>query len=307
MKPEAQQLAGKLRDWNERLTTDDWAIDRQIGDMLWWSALYRSINASRKHLPVDSSEEPLANGPLHALLDEGYTTRQAIAIRRIACDTRKGSNSLTTLLKDIEGSCSKLTRANIFEARQMVYDFEPLQDKQRREARARGERAYSVGYLDSMCLDELWDHVCRIPKDKRSRNDVPQKAWFQEVSNDLAKIVRDVEEYVNNYIAHSALPKRRECMPSNHKELTLDKLWAAERAIVRVGCFLSRIIRGGEAGNVPVCVYDKFEHLDRPFATPEGRAEMERAWQSHEEEIEACRGWTWDRPLTAASERPNAS
>jgi hypothetical protein len=311
----ARMLLAKLTEWQDLLDGDDrLAIWRQIGAMLWWSAFYRSINESRKFIPDAENGARLANGSLHQLIDEGYVTRHAVAIRRLL-DSRRGTNSLINLIRDIKRHARLLARGNMLEARGLVYDYEPIKEQRRleayQEAKEAGKNAYHFsgeGWAQAESWHLLCDDLCGRKPRTRKPSDQPSPQRFQQLIDDLTRAGRAVEEYVNNYIAHAAPPDRRESLLPEYRSLSLTTLWKAERAVVRVASFVSRcIVHGSDRGNVPIPQFDQFQYLDRPIVTHDALEPMHSAWKTHSDQIEQCRGWTWDLSLddeqVAGSER----
>lgn len=301
----ARRLREKLTEWQDLLNGNDrLAISNQISAMLWRSAFYRSINESRKFIPEGENGEELANGSLHGLINDGYLTLHAVGIRRLV-DRRKDTNSLVNLIRDIKKHAGLLTRCNMLQARGLVYDYAPIREQKQleasQEAKEAGKNAYNFsgeGWSEARCWHLLCDDLCGTDARNRKPSDHPTKQKLQQLIDDLTRIGQDVEEHVNNYIAHAAPPSRREKLLAEYRSLSLAMLWKAERAVVRVAGFVSRcIVHGAESSNVPVPLLDQFEHLDRSFATLDGIAQMNTAWEEHCEEIEECRGWTWDQPL----------
>lgn len=299
-------LRAKLKEWQDLLNGNDrLAISKQISAMLWRSAFYRSINESRKFIPEGENGEELANGSLHGLINDGYLTLHAVGIRRLVEDSRQDTNSLVNLIRDIKKHAKLLTRGNMLEVRGLEYDYEPIKEQRIHEANQKakeaGKNAYNFsgeGWSDARCWHLLCDDLCGTKPNNRKSSDQPSPQRFQQLIDDLTKAGRAVEEYVNNYIAHAAPLGRRELLLPEYRSLSLALLWKAERAVVRVAGFVSRcIVHGAESSNVPEPLFDQFQHLDRSFATPDGIAQMNTAWKEHCEEIEKCRGWTWDQPL----------
>ncbi len=300
-----QTLEQKLSDWKDRFNGDDaHALSRQINAMLWRSAFYRSVNESRLSLPKDADGDLLANGELHGLLHEGYITIHTVLIRRLL-DRTKGVNSLNKLIHDIENNAPLLTRENMLKVRGLEYDYEPTKTAARKEASAeaqkQGKTAYMMsgaGWAKAECWHMSCDALCGTEEWQRSKADCPNKKQFTDLRNALTEECRAAMSYVNNYIAHAAPEDRRQALSNDENKLTLEKLWSAERAIVRAASFISRcIIDGVHVGGVPIPQFDQFRYLDQAFAPTDALPAMERAWDEHTRDISACRNWSWRDPL----------
>ncbi len=300
-----QTLEQKLSDWKDRLSGDDaHAISRQINAMLWRSAFYRSVNESRLSLPKDADGETMANGSLHELLHEGYITIHTVLIRRLL-DTTKGVNSLYKLIHDIENNAALLTRENVLKVRGLEYDYEPAKtaasEEAFAEAQKQGKTAYTMsgaGWHEAECWHMFCDELCGTEERQRSKADCPNKKQFTDLRNALREEGHAAISYVNNYIAHAAPEDRRQALSNDDNKLTLEKLWSAERAIVRAASLISRcIIEGVHIGGVPIPQFDQFRYLDQAFAPTDAIPAMERAWHEHTCDIYACRNWSWRDPL----------
>lgn len=302
---EIQTLKQKLSDWKDRLSGDDpHAISRQLNAMSWRSAFYRSVNESRLSLPKYADGEPLANGELHRLLHEGYITIHTVLIRRLL-DKTQGVNSLYKLIHDIENNAALLTRENMLKVRGLDYDYEPAKTAAMEEAsvaaRRQGKTAYHFsgnGWADARCWHMSCDELSETDETQRSKTDCPSKRQFTDLRNALTEECSVAISYVNDYIAHAAPEDRRQALSNDENKLTLDKLWSAERAIVRAASFISRcIIKGVHVGGVPTPQFDQFRYLDQAFAPTDALPAMERAWDEHTRDISACRNWSWRDPL----------
>jgi len=245
-----EALKQKLHEWTEWLSGSDvHAISAQIRDLLWRSAFYRSINVSRRFLRGDSCGKR-ANGLLHDFIDQGYFTMHAAAIRRLL-DKKlpsgdRGVYSLWGLIKDIKENSHLLTRANALEARNLEYNYEPIMERAREEARPRpaphGEPVASISRNDWF-LPQYWheqmDKLCSVNASRRSPDDVPPVAKFDGLWERISHECKGIKEYVDKHIAHAASPASMERLAPNHLSICLAKLWLAERVVVRVANFVS--------------------------------------------------------------------
>lgn len=312
---DVEKLKLKIDDWTQRLHGEDYhAIGWQIVEMLRRSAFYRSVNESRRHLPVDGEGNKKANGYLHELLDSGYITMHGTTVRRLLEDGQtngpRGVNSLYGLIRDIKDSVEMLTRENVLQARGYVYDYEPIEQRCRQEAwdeaAAKGERAFFVsqqGWADSKYWHETMDELCGTVPEKRSPHDRPPVGKFDTLLESLRTEGSVVSEYVNKYVAHSATQNSRATLSPDQQSMSLAKLWVAERVIVRVANFISRsFVTGSNPFGVPVTAFDPFQYMDHPFVERTAKDDMKREWDRHSDEIWPCRNWKWDQPVTDASD-----
>jgi hypothetical protein len=299
-------LQGRLREWTDWFDGDDvHSIQAQVAEMLLRTAFYKSINESRKYLPDDGQGGTIANGLLHELIDDGYVVMHAMVIRRLLDDNKKNSvRSVTRLLRDIAKHAPALTRHNVFAARNLLYDYAPVHELRYQEAaaeaRARMERPVFVsgeGWSDSAAWHDIWDRLCGTDDHTRSPSDCPAEARFHKLREDLLRAGESVTAHVDNYIAHAASKAKRRTLPPDCDRLTLQSLWDAERAIVRVVGFISSSVITGVQTGAPSTAFDQFEHMDAPFVVPEALTAVHRAWDRYSEEMDECYCWHWDQPL----------
>src|SRR6266516_444236 len=219
---DVEDLRSRLADWKYRLDGDDvHSIATQIGQMLWRSAFYRSINESRRSLRVDAAGRNQANASLHELVDEGYITIHAAAIRRLLVDKSpasgpKGVFSLYALVRDIGENAALFTRANVLAARSLDYDFQPVKSRafeaSARTDCANGRQAHFVsreGWAEAEYWHIAMDKLCGVVPASRSPSDAPSTAKLEQLLKELKERGRNVMEYVNKYVAHASTPESR--------------------------------------------------------------------------------------------------
>lgn len=308
---DADIVGAMLADWKRRFGEHDiHSISAQIASMLWRSAFYRSINESRRFLPENKDGQKKANGPLHELIDDGYFILNATAMRRLldkgAASGPRGVYSLYGLIRDIKTNARLLTRANVLKARNLEYDFEPMKQRAfetaRQEARARGSQGYFIS-KDGWAEAEYWhgamDQLCGVTTNNRGAGDIPDETKLDWLLHELEEHGRNVQDWVDKFVAHAASPESRQTLHPEHQTLSLAKLWLSERVVVRIASFISRhFIDGMNLGGVPIPQFDQFASLDRPFIEPAGLEAMHRAWERHHQEIASCQNWAWDHALT---------
>jgi len=308
-------LKTKLDDWKRRLSERDvHSIAMQLGHMLWRSAFYRSINESRRYALGDNQGEKQGNAPLHELIDDGYFTMSAIAIRRLldkgALSGPKGVYSLFALIRDIKDHAHLLTRANVLEARGLEYEFEEIKRRAYEEARA-DKRARKTtisfisgeGWTHAQYWHEAMDRLCGVSADSRSKDDALDSKKFAHLLEELDRRGSSVQNWVDKFVAHAASPDSRQTLHPDHHELSLAKLWLAERVIVRASNFIALyVVDGTNLGGVPIPQFDQFGHLDKPFVEEAALAPMQQAWDRHSNDIHACQSWFWDQPLADDSD-----
>src|ERR1700683_5105410 len=140
---EVEIFSAKLADWKLRFDGPDaHCVTRQINQLIWRSAYYRSVNESRKFLIDGPEGGKQANGSLHELIDDAYFIINSIGIRRLLDDGemsgKRGVYSLYGLLRDINSQARLITRENVLGARNLEYDYVPIKRRAFSAAPANG-------------------------------------------------------------------------------------------------------------------------------------------------------------------------
>jgi hypothetical protein len=110
---------------------------QQIFWMVWNVGAFRVINEARRITPRDNQGGVQLNALVHQLIDHSFFESQMLAIRRLTDtypltgDPRKRDVfSLTSLLQDMRNHAHLMTRANMFAAEGLQYDYEAVRHKQ---------------------------------------------------------------------------------------------------------------------------------------------------------------------------------
>lgn len=313
--PQVNEVKSLLVKWRECLSgPDEHSIVTQIGNILWRTAFYRSLNESRRFLPDDSDGGKQANRPLHQMIDEGYIIMNAMAIRRLLdkgeMSGKKGVYSLYGLICEITANIAMLTRENILASRDLTYDFEPIKraalDKAWRSHPPGTGKAHFVskeGWGEAEYWHGVMDELSEVRPDNRNSQDFPNRKKMDQLLQGLDAMGKNIQEWVNKFVAHAAVPESRQQLPPDDQTMTLAKLWRAERIVLRVANFISRVfIDGTNIANVPMPQFDPYKFLDRPVIEPGAIARMQQVWDHYSEEIEATENWSWDGPLVDTSD-----
>jgi len=306
-------LKSRLPEWKDRLSGSDvHSIGPQIARLLWRSAFYRSLNESRRFLPDGTEGRKRANESLHELIDDGYFIANLTALRRLldkgSTSGLRGVYSLLGLIRDVRDNVMFITRANVLEARGLEYDFEPIRQRAREDAwqgaKAKGDQAFFIspdGWAESEYWHRVMDRLCGVEADNRSSCDTPDQNKLEWLLNELEGRGRNVQGWVDKFVAHAASPVSRQTLHLEQQSMSLAKLWLAERVVVRTASFVSHnFVNGTNIGGVPVPQFDQFAHLDGPFIHASALPAMHRAWRQHCNEISSCENWFWDSALADA-------
>lgn len=278
---------GCRKRWYEWLFGDDQhSISKRLTTIVWDDAIFRTLNEARRISAEHPSTENGFNADLLDLLDRSFVVNQVMALRRLTDpgfhDPKKGVISLERLLADIEENSHLLTREHYicFDGTpydKLIHDNDQLRTFMREE------------------MHSTFDILSRTSATSRSRKDAVQPALLREVVKTLAAC-GDFRDYANKFIAHAAAPSTTRQRVSQETKVTLDKLDAAYRAVVRAASFVgTAILFERSLGDVPTPQYDHLENLDKPMVPPGGLDALAEFWQTRVDEV---RMWSEDVLLT---------
>jgi hypothetical protein len=213
-------------------------------------------------------------------------------------------------VRDIGENLTLITRENVLAARGLEYDFEPIKQRAREKAweEARTKRSHgSFISRDRWAEAEHWhrimDRLCGVDEAHRSPGDAPSQTKLDELGRELAVRGRNVQGWVDKFVAHAASPESRQTLERDQQDLSLAKVRLAERVIVRAANFVSHnFLEGTGLGGVPVPEFDQFLHVEKPFVVPSALQAMRQAWERHVVEFRSCEDWFWDGPLADVSD-----
>jgi hypothetical protein len=252
VKEEKKPLDQAWKDWIECLKGDDInSIFRQITLMIWDSAIFRLIIESRQIQIDKNPNEPAINGELHSFINRNYFQSQVSIIRRLVDKSYrligpKAVYSIYSLISDIYDRRNDLTREALFRTRNMSYDFAEIQHKEREFIR---KQSIGKGFvlvspeLDSESIAEThqaFDRLSGKTQMDRQPNDVISERIFARLKGRLDDC-RQITNYVDKFVAHSATPESRATQNDSEIKITLKQLWDAHRIIFEVAEFLSVI------------------------------------------------------------------
>lgn len=292
-------LKNKFEEWREWLFGDDiHSIQRQILNMIWDAAVFRSINEARKYAPVDQNDDPKLNGMVHSFIDHCFFRTQALAIRRLLDkETREGSRSVCSLYRlvhDLQENRALLTRKNILAALDYPYQYEKgLEDCYR--AKVKGKSAPNfLNYKHSKSIHESIDSLAGIPSDQRNPDDSVRAElieWLRARLEGCGEIL----DYVNKFLAHAATPESRAVIGADELKITLGKLLDAHKIMCETAQFVGLKLLYHSLGNFLVIPqYDQFEHFEKPWATEETVKKLYQFWQDYDKETMSWKDWGWE-------------
>jgi hypothetical protein len=290
----------KRGEWISCLNSGDPnSIWPQISELLWNDVLFRTIDDLREEAADQPTEGVAFNGDVLRLLDAGFVTTQATAIRRLtdkpSKDPQMGVLSLRRLIEDIKNHRESITREVYVSYDGLPYDPEgPRQARIEKLIRdgtvSRPSFLPSTGpdaWAASLIVHENFDRLSGVTPDKRTRDDLILPNCFDYMENKL-KACDSVRKFVDKFIAHAADPVSRHGLSVQERQITLDELRFAQKAIYQVADFIyGRLLREGSHGAVPIPQYDHLKNLDKRWVLPERLDFARECWSRHLKVVEA--------------------
>jgi hypothetical protein len=282
---------------------DQHSIHSQIGNMLWNTAVFKVVNEARRLSPEAKEGGVQVNGAIHNLIDYGYFTMQAMAIRRLIDEHplhgNKAVYSLKRLLIDIRENRQLVTRQNMMAAEGRPYDAEPIRQKHEQyvqEKLAKGENTFWMqDVLDDTRIERRHqdiDKLTGILSSARRPDDTLCEDIIDELDQRLSSECSDIGTHATKFMAHAATPESRKPISDISKDPTLGMLWNAERALIEVADFISVVILGDSpVGGLAVPQYDHLAYIDRPLITQAQVVQLNHVWQEYYKEIQSWNSW----------------
>ncbi|MBL8797584.1 MAG: helix-turn-helix domain-containing protein [Planctomycetia bacterium] len=283
-KPLTALLSQKRKQWLKALTGEDrHSIRNQIAIMTWAVAAYRVVNEARRLAPAAPEGGVQLNGLMHNLLDRGFLSSHALAVRRLVdgetLTGKRGVYSLLGILKDMCDHSDLFTRAAMLDSEGVGYDFEEL--LQQDPALTTGFVAHGAPRASDR--HEVIDRLTNSNPSARKPGDVIPKAKFEIMKERVISISDRIKKHVDKFIAHAATPESRASVQVT--DITLADLWKAHETLCRVAACLAHEFLGVPfPPPLPDPFFDQFAYIDRPLVTPEQVSELRTMWEAFADE-----------------------
>lgn len=282
----------KFKEWENMLVgKDKHSIRNQIWDMIWDCVFFQCINESRRYIAQDDEGEPKLNKMIHYFIDQSFFKTQLLSLRRLT-DKRSDVYSLYSLIEDIKKNNALLTRRNILDAYGLPYDYEKVRaefDKKIDWTQGAVFEPNEIGHSEN--IHRQIDSMTGMTADKRTPDDlIPDNILTQ--LGDKLESVKELCDYVNKYIAHSATPDSRRTIPDEIKG-ALGKVLNAHKIICETAssignkilfCGFGSFLSGPQYGQYDQ--FDVFEYLDEPIASRETIEKLREFWEKYRTETE---------------------
>jgi len=281
--------------WIEWLHGEDpHSISQQISSILWDYALFITVNELRRTATEEPEKDVGINGPVIHLFDAGFTTTQAVAIRRLIEKPKRDPKwsviSLRRILKEIEQNVDLMTREIYVCYDGLPYDYNLVYQRWQSSLPIgvhsgslpmRGPDAFPM----SESVHKNFDILAQVDPKKRSRNDRIKIEVLEYLESEIKKC-ENIKKYVDKFIAHAAAPETRASLSDEAKGITLERLEICHKIIYQVASFISgQLLWESNIGGLPVPQYDHFENLDKKWTTPKKLEKARKKWDEYKKEV----------------------
>lgn len=285
------------------LGQDNHAIIQQIYRMVWNAAVFNVINEARRIAPKDAQGNIEFNGMIHRFIDTSFFNSQLLAIRRLSdkypLTGEKGVYSLVALLSDMKDNVKLLTRENFFAGERLEYDVDKIKQKEMEFHSHKIKEGVSAYWIPSNVDTESIERRHReidiltgVSKESRSRNDCVQENILDYLIAKIQTATGDINQYVNQFIAHAASRDSRNVYDSGSISLTLEHLWSAHKIICQVANLTDTYLLSRSSHTfLPTPQYDQFQFIENPLATSANIEQLDNAWRDFGKETETWEGW----------------
>jgi len=259
------------------------SINSQITRMLWDYAVWNLIDGSKQYIEKASDGTALANGALYNSINRWFFETQEMAIRRLV-DTsgiggNRGVNSIMSVLDDIIDNAEYLTRENIFELRNLQYDYELLTE---------------LDYDPIDDLHQLIDILSKTSKEKREKSDTIDVNFLTQLKNDLSEQCEKFKIFVNKYHAHAATEESRNRVNADDLKVTVKEYKKAHELLCKSANFIQVLLMDKSNQFLPLQPPDLFLYWDKPIFQGENPELLNEIWNKYEDEARQWHSISFD-------------
>jgi hypothetical protein len=279
-----QEFKERWVKWCKYFDKDRNSIHSQITRMVNDYAIWNLINGSRQYIEKDPNGKPLANGALHYSIDRWFAETQMIAIRRLI-DTSNDVYSIMSVLNDMIDNVVWLTRKNIFELRNLPYDYAPLIEAERRYMDEQDEDVPSdIDSSSSRNLHTLIDILSRTSEEKRNKNDTIDMKFLTQLKENLSTQCEKFKNYANKHYAHAATEESREKVKIGDTKIVLREYESAHELLCRYADTIQVLLTGRSNKCLPISNPSLFTHWDKPIFQGKNPTILREIWNKYNEE-----------------------
>lgn len=239
--------------WSDCLRGEDKnSIFQQISVMIWDTTIFRFILESRQTQMEKDPDNPSLNLSLHGFIDRNYFQAQVASIRRLADKSNygltgeKGIYSLYSLIDDIKKRRLELTRESFFKLRHIPYDYSIIQQREFIGQQVKQKNSGflippELGWEVSADAHAVFDRLSGTSAQSRKPADVIAEKILSRLKDRLDSC-KNITNYVDKFVAHSATPESRAVANIDSTKITLKHIWDAHQIIYEVSEFLSSVL-----------------------------------------------------------------
>ncbi len=294
-----------LKRWQGWLFEDEHAIWQQIHRMLWNDMVFRTINECRR-LAAENPDDAVGFNPtILEFIDQSYASTQLLAIRRLTEQARSNDAiSIPRLLRDMKSAKELFTREHFVCHDGLLFDGTLAREKFSKQVQTeepnRGKivmtRLPTSGH-EAFDTTELahnhFDALLRGGTGHRSRDDRLDPAIFDNLNSKLG-FLGDINKVTSKFIAHAADGTSRKTLNSRERTVTLNKISACHRAIVRIATYISNdLLYFGQSDLIPITQFDLLKNLDKGLVTSRNLKQLNNFWDCRAREVEKYVNGNW--------------
>ena len=287
-----RKMRMKLIEWMHG--DDAHSVSQQISSILWDYALFLTVNELRRMAATKPEKGVGINGPVIRLFDAGFTTTQAVAIRRLIEKPKRDPKwsviSLRRVLNEIEQNVDLMTRENYVCNDGLPYDYNLVYQRWLSSLPS-GVHSGSLPTYGPYAFDmsesvhKNFDILAQVDPKKRSRDDRIKIEILEHLESEIKKC-ENIKKYVDKFIAHAAAPETRASLSDEEKGITLERLETCHKIIYQVASFISiQLLWESNLGGLPVPQYGHLKNLDKRWTTPKKMEIAYRKWDEYNKEV----------------------
>jgi hypothetical protein len=240
-------------------------------------------------------------------IDQGYVATQALAIRRFTEKPQAKPDrqpiSIRRVLSEIRNNRTLITRECYVSYDGLPYEYEDIRADWIDHVRETGEqysRLDSTGpeaWAAAERVHRHFDQLSGVSPASRSRNDLIAEGVFNQISNEIARAeIAEVSAFADKFLAHAADDVSRRSMSDRELKNTMAKFTECHKALFNAAEMIcASLLWEGSTSPLPQPQFGFLEHLDRPWVTDDGIAELQKSWDQHMQETD-----NWAAPQLSA-------
>lgn len=297
--------------WIECLKgSDPNSVFSQITTMVWDTGIFRIINEGRKIQVEKNSTAPEINGSLHSFINRNYFLSQMVVIRclidRYPLRGRKGVFSIYALLDDIQKYRNELTRETFLGLNNLPYDENSVRlkrweffNQQPNDQVFTIPREYDYEIIAE--THQTFDRLSNTSAEIRQPDDIISDRLFVRLKEKLAEC-KQITDFVDKFVAHSTTPESRTLQNFKKSEISLRKLWDAQRIIFEVAEFISLVLFSEGHMALAFELPAFFDYWDKPIFEDSDGNLVRKTWEAYRIETKAWNHsalentWKWIEP-----------